>query len=365
MVRVSCVGAAILALLCCLAPAASADGSGKVVELPVSFRVHNTDTSGAVCPTDGANYTVSGHITAARASLSGRAPRTLAVYLTGLDTGEWGWRLTAVPGYDWPAEIAHQGQSSLTLDMLGYGASGHPNGQNSCYGSQADVVHQVIGELRRGDYRVDGGRPLTFSRIALVGHDVGGAIAEIEAYSYKDIDALVLMTWADQGFTPLLLDRFGRAASACATGGGLAQPGGYFYMERPEEYQPDLFFDADPAVIAAVQRLREPNPCGYNTWAFSAITSNLARLGEIHVPVLLTIGAQDTVWTSDGWALQQQHFTGSRDVTAARIPNASHFPMLERTAPQARALVGGWLGRRGFGRPPCGRAHVGNASPTA
>jgi pimeloyl-ACP methyl ester carboxylesterase len=118
-------------------------------------------------------------------------------------------------------------------------------------------------------------------------------------------------------------------------------------MEQPQEYQPDLFYDAEPAVIAAVQRLREPNPCGYNSWAASGIATNLARLGEIHVPVLLTIGAQDKVWTRDGWALQKDHFTGSRDVTAATIPNAGHFPMFERAAPQLRALIAGWLSRRG------------------
>ena len=86
-------------------------------------------------------------------------------------------------------------------------------------------------------------------------------------------------------------------------------------------------------------------------WAAPAIVTNLSRLGEIHVPVLLSIGAQDQIWTQDGWAQQKDHFTGSHDVTAVPIPNAGHFPMLERVAPQLRALVATWLSRRGFGAP--------------
>ncbi|MGH7897529.1 MAG: hypothetical protein ACREQQ_06230, partial [Candidatus Binatia bacterium] len=38
-----------------------ASASESVVELPVSFQVANTNTSGAPCPFDGAIYTVQGH----------------------------------------------------------------------------------------------------------------------------------------------------------------------------------------------------------------------------------------------------------------------------------------------------------------
>ena len=77
-------------------------------------------------------------------------------------------------------------------------------------------------------------------------------IGEVEAYSYKDIDALIEITWADQGFTPFIFERLARVAPTCSTGGDPGGPPGYFYMERPQEYGPDLFYDADPAVIAKI-----------------------------------------------------------------------------------------------------------------
>lgn len=270
------------------------------------------------------------------------------MYLTGLETGEWNWRLTSVAGYDWPARMAAAGDASLTIDMLGYGASGRPSGDFACYGSQADVVHQLVASLRSGRYHLDGGAPVAFDHVVLIGHDVGGAIAQIEAYSYRDVDALVVATWADQGQTPLLDERAARASAVCTGGGDPAQPT-YFFMERDDEYRADLFYDADPAVVAAFGRLRERNPCGYMSSALPAIATDVARLREIHVPVLLAIGANDKIFTQAGWEQERNWYSGSRDVTAVSLPGTGHYPMLERTAPRFRALVAAWLARRGLG----------------
>jgi pimeloyl-ACP methyl ester carboxylesterase len=338
--------APLLAVLCLLALASTAARADGTVVREVSFHVQNTNTSGVPCPSDNAYYTVRGHLVGPQSVLAGPEPRAVTLYLGGEDAGEWNWRLTAVPGYDWPAQMAQLGHVSLTIDMLGYGASGHPDGEQSCWGSQADVAHQIITQLRGPSYTVDRGAPVKFQKVALAGHDAGGAIAEIEAYSYKDIDGLALVTYADQGFTPLLMERFARAGTVCAAGGEPAYPGGpggYYYMERPDEYQPDLFYDADPAVIYAVIRLRERNPCGGIAWATPALTINPVRDAEITPPVLLVIGREDKIWTQDGWALQKGHFTGSSDVTAVSIPGTGHYPMFERTLPQFRAIFSDWL----------------------
>jgi pimeloyl-ACP methyl ester carboxylesterase len=340
--------AALLAVLCLAAFASTAARANGIVVRDVSFRVKNSNTSGVPCPSDNAAYTVHGHLVAPQSVLTGPPPRAVTVYLGGEDAGEWNWRLTAIPAYDWPDDMARLRHVSLTIDMLGYGTSGHPEGEQSCWGSQADVAHQIIAQLRspKPRYTLDRGAPVTFTKVVLAGHDAGGAIAEIEAYSYKDIDGLALVTYADQGFTPLLLDRFARAGTVCAAGGEPAYPGGpggYYYMERPDEYGPDLFYDADPAVIDAVIRLRERNPCGGIAWATPAVTINPVRDAEIKPPVLLVIGREDKIWTQDGWALQQGHFSGSSDVTAVSIPGTGHYPMFERTLPQFRAIFTNWL----------------------
>jgi pimeloyl-ACP methyl ester carboxylesterase len=344
---------AVLCLAASMSTAARADGTAV---LDASFRVQNTNTSGVPCPSDNAGYTVHGHLVGPQSVLAGPAPRAVTVYLGGEDAGEWNWRLTAIPGYDWPADMAELGHVSLTIDMLGYGASGHPDGEQSCWGSQADVAHQIITQLRKGTYAVSRGVPVRFQKIVLAGHDAGGAIAEIEAYSYKDtdghIDGLALVTYADQGFTPLLMERFARAGTVCASGGEPAYPGGpggYYYMERPDEYEPDLFYDAEPAVIDAVIRLRERNPCGGIQWATPAVTINPVRDAEIKPPVLLVIGREDKMWTQEGWALQKGHFSGSSDVTAVSIRRTGHYPMFERTLPQFRKIFANWLTEHDLG----------------
>jgi pimeloyl-ACP methyl ester carboxylesterase len=79
----------------------------------------------------------------------------------------------------------------------------------------------------------------------------------------------------------------------------------------------------------------------------NAVPIDKARASEITVPVLIMFGDEDQlVWTRDGEEQQAANFTGSRDVTTAFIPDAGHFPMLERTAPEFRNVIASWLASR-------------------
>src|SRR2546428_4805443 len=99
--------------------------------------------------------------------------------------------------------MAKLGQVSLTVDELGYGASGHPpDGNLTCQGAEADISHQIIQQLRRGDYTLGTGPGISFSRVVLAGHDVGGAAPEHVAHSYSVIDAILPATYVNPGFTP-------------------------------------------------------------------------------------------------------------------------------------------------------------------
>src|SRR5436190_18768997 len=148
-------GSACIVAAAAFAPAALAGAGQDVVELPVAFSVANTNTSGVPCPSDGASYTVRGHLTGPAAALS--RPRAVTLYLFGYDAGEWNWRLTDVPGYDTAAELGRLGHASLTIDELGYGSSDLPaHGLATCMGAQADMAHQIVGDLRAGAYSVTG-----------------------------------------------------------------------------------------------------------------------------------------------------------------------------------------------------------------
>jgi pimeloyl-ACP methyl ester carboxylesterase len=321
---------------------ARADDRG-VVELPVSFRVSNTNTSADPCPSDGATYTVKGHITAPRASLASDQADAIAVYLYGYEGGEWNWALKAVPGYDYPAEMAKLGHVSLTVDELGYGASGRPqDGNLTCQGAEADITHQIVQKLRSGDYALGTGRGVRFSKVVLAGHDIGGQVAEIEAGSYSDVDGLILVTWADQGHTPFIIERATVAANDWCT----TSPTGYVHYVSSQEWRTLLFYDADPRVIDATDALRNPNPCGIIRSVPTAVQFDAAHDAEIKVPVLVVFGDNDTVvWSREGEEQQQNNF-GSSDKSTAFIPNAGHFIMFEKTASLFRSAVSFWLDSR-------------------
>ena len=74
------------------------------------------------------------------------------------------------------------------------------------------------------------------------------------------------------------------------------------------------------------------------------------RLSQIDVPVLVVFGDHDTlVWTRQGEEQQRSNYSGSPDVSEAFIPDAGHFLMFSRSAPQFRATLSSWLTTRRFG----------------
>ena len=340
------LGLALLACACLLLlPAPAPAGAQATVEIPVSFQVKNTDTSRAPCTSglpDGATYTIRGHISGPQAALASGRTQTITVYLFGYEAGEWNWDLKGVSGYDYAAEMAKLGHVSLTIDELGYGASGHPaNGNETCQGAEADTVHQIIQQLRGGDYALGRSPGIKFSNVVLAGHDIGGEVAEIETYSYKDTDGLMLVTWADQGFTPYIVERSTFAAFGACT----ESASGYAHFITDEEFRTLLFYNADARVVEAADAQRNPNPYGViRSNPPGTLVSDRTNAAQITVPVLIVFGDDDTlVWTRQGEEEEQGDFTGSSDKTTVFTPEAGHFPMFARTAPQFDAAISAWL----------------------
>jgi pimeloyl-ACP methyl ester carboxylesterase len=320
----------------------------SAVELPVAFQVKNTNTSQSPCTSglpDGATYTIRGHISGPQAALASGKADLITVYLFGYEAGEWNWDLKGVPGYDYAAEVARSGQVSLTLDELGYGASGHPaNGNETCQGGEADTIHQIVQKLRKGEYTLPDSPTIKFSKVVLAGHDVGGEVAEIEAYSYFDIDGLILVTFAEQGFTPYIIERSTIAAFDTCT----ESANGYAHFISDQEFRTLLFYNTEQRVIEAADAQRNPNPCGVIRSNPPAILiNNRAHVWQIEVPVLIVFGNNDTlVWTRQGEEEEERNFGGSPDKSTVFIPEAGHFPMFARTAQLFDATMSAWLSSR-------------------
>jgi pimeloyl-ACP methyl ester carboxylesterase len=140
----------------------------------------------------------------------------------------------------------------------------------------------------------------------------------------------------------------------CATGGQPSSdggPGGYAYFgQTPADWQRDYFADAEPRIVTLATPLRHRDPCGDVGSFVQGMVVNHFYDGRIKVPVLLLYGLGDALFNQPLAGYDQRRlFTGSRDVTLAFFPRAGHALLLQRTAPDVRARVSGWLDARGLG----------------
>jgi pimeloyl-ACP methyl ester carboxylesterase len=325
-------------------------GVGEIVDVQVRFNVRNINRSMVPCQSDGGGYTVVGHLVAPRTVLNAPDP-AVTLYIHGFGFGEFFWHFSAVPGYDYATGQAVAGHASVVVDRLGYGASGRPPGAQTCLGAQADITHQIIGELRTGAYVIAAGVAPIFRRIALAGHSIGGQIVQIEAYSFSDVDALLVISYADLS-SPLALSEFGKTALVCLTGGQAAGPGasgGYAYFgQSPADFGAAMFYNISDSVKAAATALRTRDPCGDSASVPQALVADKLGLGKITVPVLVVCAANDALFPPADCLQQRGLFTGSRDASDTLLDNTGHALTLERTKDTFRGRVSAWLAQRGF-----------------
>lgn len=319
------------------APPAAAD---RIVSVPVAFDVVNQNRSAVACPADGGQYTVRGHLTGPAALLTRNTIDAATLYLHGNAVDERIWRYTKVEGYNHAAEMARAGFVSVTVDRLGYANSDAPPGKALCFGSEADVVHQIVEQLRGGGYRAKGVSPKV-ERLALAGHSAAGFVAMAEAYSFRDLDALIVVA-SGEFATPRVAEVVADQQRRC-----LDSEDGYERIYTDEgTFAKDFFFDAEPAIAEDVAGARIADSCGGTSFAAASVAADLAMLRTIDVPVLTIGGAQDSYFPHPD--LQAKLFTGSPDVRAVKLDGIGHGIVLERKAHDFRVALASWLRERGF-----------------
>lgn len=354
---------AVALLLLALLPAAGEAKSSKkkpklvkAASVSVTFTVRNTNTSKFACTSDGATYQVKGHITGPASALAAKKKKKKAkakgvtLYLHGLGLGEWLWNFTAVPSYNFALQEARAGHTSVTVDRIGYGASGRPDGNQSCIGSQADVAHQLVQALKTGTYARAVGKPTKYKRVAIAGHSAAGEIAILEAYSYRDVNALVVVGFSFSN-RPAANIAFGDQRNVCQAGGIPATGGGpanyAFFGQTPAQFEQSMFHSATKQVRDAAIPLHNPDPCGDNLSLTDALNAQRAGAESIKVPAVVLCGANDALYPTFGCDAQAERF-GSKDKRSITIKNAGHALPLEKTASTFRAKLGDWLSARGF-----------------
>lgn len=334
---VALAGAAAPALASATPAAGSASTAATVrtASLPISFQVRNVNRSKVACHSDGRTYTVRGHLVGPAAALQDHSAREVTLYLHGLGFGEFFWNFGAVAGYDYAANQAHAGQVSVVVDRLGYGASSKVPGGAICVGSRADIAHQMVVDLRTGNYRVGSSRPTHFATVVLAGHSYGAQIAQVEAYSFGGIDGLVLIGYADkvQSLTAgLALDyaNITCTTAAGASGGTGIRRAYYTPFGPPANAKMALFADTAPAVLRAALPKISIDPCGDDASFATAVRVDLANAKHITVPVLIVEAGADAFFPPPAGASQAALLPGASSVTVATVPGSGHAITLSR-----------------------------------
>lgn len=341
----ACATATFLAATPTLAVAGSAARGADIVELPISFQVTNSNNSKVACHSDGENYTVKGTLVAPKAAL--KSGNAAMLYLHAVTWGAYYWQFKGVPGYDYAHQMAERGHVSIAIDRLGYGASGHPAGNDTCFGSEADVAHQMVDDLKAGSYQLEAAKPTAFKKVFVGGASVGGMTTHILAYSFHNIDGVFNMGWGDSVATPYTVGEVGDAYGRCLQGGDAGAPANYaaFFKNTGDKF---YFNNAEQQVRNAVPELNA-DPCGQLESIPPGIAADYQHLGEIDVPVLVMFGDADAVFGPHPFVIDHMasRYTGSPSVTKSVIPGASHYPLVEATHMQVVEDVDAWLTRNG------------------
>jgi Predicted hydrolases or acyltransferases (alpha/beta hydrolase superfamily) len=240
----------------------------------------------------------------------GGAPETVMLALHGITYTNTYWNSGFEPEtYNFSRAMTDAGYAVFAIDRLGYGESSHPPAELVTLDAQAEVAHQVIGQLRDGTV---GGE--AFEKVVLVGHSYGTAITWRETAKYNDADALIGTGWGNtiqtlplarffSGFYPAQLDaKF--ADKGLPPGYLTPLPGG-----RNQNFLYDLS-NVDPAMIQYDQDvLRDTVTDGegvtfYNRYGAIPVTyvpttseelelPLSAQTKDIHIPTFQVNGANE------------------------------------------------------------------------
>jgi len=145
------------------------------------------------------------------------------------------------------------------------------------------------------------------------------------------------------------------AIEQCRAGGersdGSTGPTGYVYFGAvtPQQFIQAHFYSpgADPAVVETTARLRNRDPCGDITSYQAAVTTNLASIGRISVPVLVMVGGEDAIYPVPA-GRQAALFTGSDDVTMNTVKDTGHALALHKSKDRFQKQISYWLHQHAF-----------------
>jgi pimeloyl-ACP methyl ester carboxylesterase len=244
---------------------------------------------------------------------SGAGPTVLLLHGLGSSRRRWE-RLSG--------ELAAAGFRAVRVDLRGFGESGGAE--------QKSGMAELVADL---DTFV---RELALDRYHLVGHSLGGMLAQLHTLAAPDrVRSLVLASTTSHN---------GRRATAFAEAMVLYAEHGFDRVMNDPELRPRIdavLAEAFPGMTSPpVDMLRTgveaPNPARANAWRACAGFSAKDRLGEIRCPVLVLHGSADPLIPFVAGQLVHRAIVHSKWIEE---PGAGHSLPTERADSFNRAVI--------------------------
>jgi pimeloyl-ACP methyl ester carboxylesterase len=291
------------------------------------------------------------------------SPKTPAIVLVhGIASSTQNWDYT--PHWSVARSLARAGYVVISYDRLGYAKSSyfdHPGGGLTLsIAVQRDLLHQLIGEVKTGDYTTSRGsdcsgrqRPshLRNPTVAIIGHSAGGWIVAGYPGKYHDVAAMV---------------------QADITGGAPLAPGPDTHITLDPNHRDYLVFFGTsqdcqtfdiypPGAVPSVAKIActppfVDSPLGeLQSGSTSAIpeiyaenTALIRRIGP-SIPVLLTSGDHDVIVPPATANADLAFYQGNCgcDVSQLILPNTGHLFMAHKSLPIWIHHVVHWLREHG------------------
>lgn len=313
------------------APAQAVEGTCQDLDFPVHLAVLLTETMhGRLCTPPGGAQTVQVLVPGATYN---------SVY--------WDPAPTSGPS-SFRSSMNQAGYATLALDRLGTGASSIPLSALLTSFTDADVVHQVIQEIRSGAV---GPR---FSKVILGGHSLGSAITVLEAGTYHDVDGVLITGLAHHlnpsgaltvfgSFIPVTLDPLMSARVLDPTYLTTRVGTRYQAFQAPGPDIPDVdaFDEATKDVVAPGELLDA-----------AALGSILPYTLRINAPTLVVLGGDDPGFcgtlaidcssSANLLAAEAPYYSPAANLRTYVLPDYGHSINYAPNAPQYFRAVADW-----------------------
>lgn len=284
------------------------------------------------------------------------------VLVHGIASSTANWDFT--PSWSVARRLAMAGFVVISYDRLGFAKSHYDRpkgGDLILITNQRDMLHQLVGEVKSGNYTVAQGSDcsapqvaskLANSTVVIIGHSAGGAIVQGYPGEYHDVAAMVQANYSNQGSGAVVQQQITNVVAPALAAGDDYVP---FFANRQQCVQFNIYAPGEVArvvKIACNPKKFVLTPAGEFT-AFPTLEQENDQFIKTtgNIPVLLTYGDHDAAFPPSTTQADYQYWvtncTGC-DITEWTEPNSGHLFMAHLSMPQWVNEVVTWLASRGI-----------------